>query len=87
MFIQELIKKIIFDDTNVGLYRPPKTSPIQRRGEEALVVRWDVEDYEAVEQNLEGLTTDVPEYCYWGDPEMLPAPYYGHVRVSQSTAL
>jgi hypothetical protein len=23
-------------------------------------MRWDVEDYEEVEQNLEGLTTDIP---------------------------
>jgi hypothetical protein len=46
MFIQELIQKKKFDDTNVGLYRPPRTSPIQRRGEAAPVVRWDAEDYE-----------------------------------------
>jgi hypothetical protein len=59
MFIQELIKKSLFDDTDVGPYRPPGTYPIQRRGEAAPVARWDVEDYEAVEQNLEGLTADV----------------------------
>jgi hypothetical protein len=81
MFIQELIKKIIFDDTDVGLYRPPKTSPIQRRGEEALVVRWDVEDYEAVEQNLEGLTTDVPDIAI----REIPRRYQRHtVGVSES---
>ena len=61
MFFQELIKKSIFDDTDVGPYRPPGTSLIQRRGEAALVVRWDAEDYEAVEQNLEGLTADIPD--------------------------
>jgi hypothetical protein len=44
----------------VGPYQPPGTSPIQRRGEVAPVARWDAEDYEAVEQNLEGLTADVP---------------------------
>ena len=60
MFVQKLIKKYLFDDTDVGPYRPPITSPIQRQGEVAPVVRWDVEDYEAVEQNLEGLTVDVP---------------------------
>jgi hypothetical protein len=27
----------------------------------APVARWDVEDYEAIEQNLEGLTADVPD--------------------------
>jgi hypothetical protein len=37
MFIQELIKKFLFDDTDVGPYRPPGTSPIQRRGEVAPV--------------------------------------------------
>ena len=45
----------------MGPYRPPGTSPIQRRGEAAPVERWDVEDYEAVEQNLEGLTADIPD--------------------------
>jgi hypothetical protein len=32
-----------------------------RRGEVAPVPRWDAEDYEAVEQNLEGLTADIPD--------------------------
>jgi hypothetical protein len=41
MFIQELIKNFLFDDTDVGPYRPPGTYPIQWRGEAALVVRWD----------------------------------------------
>jgi hypothetical protein len=49
VFIQELIKKSIFDDIDVGPYRPPGMSPIQQRGEVALVVRWDVKDYEAME--------------------------------------
>ena len=61
MFIQELIKKIIFDNTYVGPYRPPGTSPIQRWGEAAPVARWDAEDYEVVEKNSEGLTVDVPD--------------------------
>ena len=52
MFVQELIKKSLFDDTDVEPYRPPGTSPIQRRGEVAPVARWDAEDYEAIEQNL-----------------------------------
>jgi hypothetical protein len=59
MFIQELIQKFIFDDIDVGPYRPLGMSPIQRRGEAAPVARWDVKDYEVVEYNLEGLTTDV----------------------------
>jgi hypothetical protein len=81
MFIQELIKKFLFDDTDVGPYQPPGTSPIQRRGEATLVVRWDVEDYEAVEQNLEGLTTDVPDIAI-GE---IPRRYQRHnVGVSES---
>jgi hypothetical protein len=42
-------------------YRPPSTSPIQQRGEVALVPQWEARDYQAVEQNLEGLTTDIPD--------------------------
>ena len=61
MFIQELIKKSLFDDTDVGPYRPPGTSPIQWRGKATPVARLDAEDYEAVEQNLEGLIADVPD--------------------------
>ena len=81
MFIQELIKKFLLDDTDVGLYRPPGTSPIQRRGEAAPVARWDAKDYEAVEQNLEGLTTDVPDIVI-GE---IPRRYQGHtVGVSES---
>jgi hypothetical protein len=61
MFVQKLNTKFIFDDIDVGPYRPPGTSPIQRRGEVAPVPQWDTKDYQAVEQNLEGLTTDIPD--------------------------
>jgi hypothetical protein len=61
MFVQGLIKKIIFNDTDVGPYRPMGTSLIQRQGEVALVPRWDAEDYEVVEKNLEGLIADIPD--------------------------
>jgi hypothetical protein len=44
------------DNTDVGPYRPPGSSPIQRRGEAAAVVPQYAEDYLVVEQNLEGLT-------------------------------
>jgi hypothetical protein len=43
----------------VGPYQHPGTSLIQRRREAALVARWDAEDYEAVEHNLEGMTTNI----------------------------
>jgi hypothetical protein len=61
MFVQELIKKSLFDDTDVGPYRPPGTYPIQRRGEATPVAIWDAEDYEAMEKNLGGLTVDIPD--------------------------
>jgi hypothetical protein len=45
------------------------------------VPRWDVEDYEAVEQNLEGLTADIP-YMPLGE---VPRCYQRHtVGVSES---
>jgi hypothetical protein len=59
MFVQRLNTKFVVDDTYVGPYRPPGTFPIQRQGEVALVPQWDAEDYQVVEQNLEGLTTDI----------------------------
>jgi hypothetical protein len=49
------------DNTDVGPYRPPGSSPIQRRGEAAAVLPQYVEDYQVVEQNLEGLTADIPD--------------------------
>ena len=52
--------KIIVDVTDVGPYRPPGTSPIQRRGEVAAVPQY-AEDYQVVEQTLEGLTADIPD--------------------------
>jgi hypothetical protein len=60
MFVQRLNTKFIFDDTDVGPYRPPGTSPIQQRGEVAPMPQY-VEDYQVVEQNLEGLTVDIPD--------------------------
>jgi hypothetical protein len=52
--------KIVVDDTDVGPYRPPGTSPIRWRGEVAPVPQY-AEDYQVVEQNLEGLTADIPD--------------------------
>jgi hypothetical protein len=45
---QRLNTKFIFDDTDVGPYRPPSTSPIQRRGEVVLMPQY-AEDYQVVE--------------------------------------
>jgi hypothetical protein len=52
--------KSFVDNTDVGPYRPPGTSPIQRRGEVAAAPQY-AEDYQVVEQNLEGLTADIPD--------------------------
>jgi hypothetical protein len=52
--------KIVVDDIDVGPYRPPGTSPIQWRGEVVPVPQY-AEDYQVVEQNLEGLTADIPD--------------------------
>jgi hypothetical protein len=52
--------KSFVDNTDVGPYRPPDTSPIQRRGEVAAAPQY-AEDYQVVEQNLEGLTADIPD--------------------------
>jgi len=60
MFFQRLNTKFIFDDTDVGPYRPLGTSPIQRRGEVEAVPQY-AKDYQVVEQNLEGLTADIPD--------------------------
>jgi hypothetical protein len=49
------------DNTDVGPYRPPGTSPIQRQGEVAAAPPQYAEDYQVVELNLEGLTTDIPD--------------------------
>jgi hypothetical protein len=45
MFVQRLNTKFIVDDTDVEPYRPPGTSPIQRRGEVAPVPQWEAGDY------------------------------------------
>jgi hypothetical protein len=50
-----------FDNTDVGAYRPAGSSPVQRRGEAIVAVPQFAEDYLTVEQNLEGLMTDIPD--------------------------
>jgi hypothetical protein len=52
--------KLFVDVTDVGPYRPPGTSPIQWQGEVAAAPQY-AEDYQVVEQNLEGLTADIPD--------------------------
>jgi hypothetical protein len=46
------------------------------------VERWDVEDYEAVEQNLEGLTVDVPDIAIGEIPSC-----YQHHTMGMSESL
>ena len=40
-----------------------------------MVARWDFDDYEAMEQNLEGLTTDIPDMSI----EEVPRHYQCHI--------
>jgi hypothetical protein len=82
MFIQGLNTKFFFDDTDVGPYRPPGTSPIQRLGEVDPVPRWDAKDYDVVEQNLEGLTTDIPDMPLGEVPQ-----HYQHHTVGVSESI
>jgi hypothetical protein len=53
--------KLFVDNTDVGPYKPPGTSTIQRRGEVAATTPQYSEDYQVVEQNLEVLTADIPD--------------------------
>ena len=57
---QKTNTKFIFDNIDVGPYIPPSTSPIQWKGEVAAVPQY-AQDYQVVEQNLEGLTVDIPD--------------------------
>jgi hypothetical protein len=56
-----MTNKTLFDDAYVGPYRPPGSSPIQRRGERGVVARVVATDYETIKQNLEGLTMNIPD--------------------------
>jgi hypothetical protein len=60
MFFQRLTQNCFVDNTDVGLYRPPGTSPIQRQGEVVVTPQY-VEDYQVVEHNLEGLTAEISD--------------------------
>jgi hypothetical protein len=56
-----MTNQILFDDIDVGPYRPPGSSPIQRRGERDVVGVVATVDYETIEKNLEGLTMNIPD--------------------------
>jgi hypothetical protein len=67
----------------VAPFRPPGSSPIQRRGEIGAVVGRGVaaEDLEEIEHNLEGLTMNIPDITV----DELPRRYQCHtVGVSTS---
>jgi hypothetical protein len=54
----------MLSNADVAPFRPPGSSPIQRRGEAGVVVVRDrvaAEDLEEIEHNLEGLTMDIPD--------------------------
>jgi hypothetical protein len=45
----------------VAPYRPPGSSPIQRRGERGVVAVVAITNLEVIEHNLEGLTMNIPD--------------------------
>jgi hypothetical protein len=59
----------------VGPYRPLKSYPIQRLGERGFVARLASTNLDVIEQNLEGLTMDVPYAMVDG----LPRHYQCHI--------
>jgi hypothetical protein len=59
--IQRLTPKFFIDNTYVGAYRLAGSSPVQHRGEVAVAVPQYDKDYLTVEQNLEGLMTNIPD--------------------------
>jgi hypothetical protein len=65
--------KSFVDNTDVGPYRPPDNSPIQWQGEVVTTPQY-VEDYQVVEQNIEGLTADIPDMTL----EEVPRRYQRH---------
>jgi hypothetical protein len=81
-----MTNRVLFDDADVGPYHPPGSSPIQRRGERGVVAGVVVVDLEAIEQNLEGLTMNVPDATIDDIPEALPMPHSGCVCFHRSTA-
>jgi len=65
----------------VAPYRPPGSSPIQKRGDRGVVVGVVIVDLEAIEHNLEGLTMNIPDIMV----DELPHRYQHHtVGISTS---
>jgi hypothetical protein len=55
-----MTNQILFDNVDVGPYRPPGSSPIQRRGDRGVVAGVAAAEFETIEKNLEGLTMNIP---------------------------
>jgi hypothetical protein len=45
-----MTNQILFDNADVGPYRPPGSSPIQRQGERGVVAAVVVVDFETIEK-------------------------------------
>jgi hypothetical protein len=54
-----MTNQIIFDDADVGPYRPPGSYPIERRGEIGVVAGVASVEFETIEKNMEGLTMNI----------------------------
>jgi hypothetical protein len=59
--VYPMTNQLLFENVDVGPYRPPGSSPIQRRGERGAEAGVVVVDFETIEQNLEGLTMNIPD--------------------------
>ena len=70
-----MTNQMLFDDAYVGPYHPLGSSPIQRRGERGIAVGVADADFETIEQNLEGLTMNIPDASI----DDVPRHYQRHI--------
>jgi hypothetical protein len=67
--------RVLFDNIYVGPYRPPGSSPIQRRGKRGVIAGVVVFNFETIEKNLEGLTMNIPDATI----DYIPRHYQRHI--------
>jgi hypothetical protein len=82
MSLYPMTNQVLFDDAYVGPYRPPSSSPIQRRGERDVIVGVVVADFETIEKNMDGLTMNIPDVSI----DDVPRHYQIHI-VGVSTSI
>jgi hypothetical protein len=76
-----MINRVLFDNADVEPYLPLGSSPIQKRGERGAVAGVAAADFKTIEQNLDGLTMNIPDASI----DDIPRHYQRHtVGVSAS---